>query len=224
MIKRKDKQYLSKILSNAIHINNLDKLTENCLANDDGWKSVYNKNNIQAFTKKNVFGSGITSIRYRTTLKQKLHVIEEFAYQNMLDYMPLWSKEFIKGECLASYKDYKLLKTQFKTPFFLKNRSYVFVLLRIKTADTLKVIYLSVGDAEYLQTDKGFVRSKLYPTVYKFTKLNDTEVQMQHILSTDLGQDLPLWFQNAFPVTNGYVQANIRDCEHIVRVLENWEA
>ena len=47
---------------------------------------------------------------------------------------------------------------------------------------------------------------------------------MQHILSTDLGEDLPLWFQNASPVINGYVQANIRDCKSIVQVLENWNS
>jgi len=203
-------------------INTLDALTEDLLSNDDGWKKVHDKNGLLVFTKKNVFGN-ITSIRYRTLIQQNLEIIDDFAFKRMLHFMPNWSKEFIKGEDLQSKPsdpNIQLLKTQFKTPFFLKNRSYVFHLYRIKTSNTLKVIYHSVIDKNHEAVEKGFVRSTLYPTVYKFTQLADGKIQMEHILSTDLGKDLPPWFQNAAPVVSGVVKANIRDCQNIKKVLE----
>jgi hypothetical protein len=203
-------------------INALDILTEKLLANDDGWKKVHDKKGVVVFTKRNVFGN-ITSIRYLAVIKQNIEIIDDFAYKRMLHFMPFWSKEFIKGEVLQSNpldSNTQLLKTQFKTPFFLKNRSYVFNLYRIKSDNSLKVIYHSVVDKKYEAVEKGFIRSTLYPTVYKFTQLENGDTQVEHILSTDLGKDLPYWFQNAAPVVSGVVKANIRDCQNIKKVLE----
>jgi hypothetical protein len=206
-----------------MNLESLHSLTEDLLNSEIGWKKVYDKNGIVAFTKKNVFGN-ITSVRYRATINQSLEKIEAFAYTRMLEYMPAWSKEFMKGEVINPYPsdpNKMLLKTYFKTPFFLKNRSYLFELYRLRENGFLKVIYHSIENDNNANEPQGFIRSKLFPTVYKFTQLSENKVQVEHILSTDLGKDLPHWFQNAAPVVNGVVKANIRDCVNIKKVLES---
>lgn len=221
---RKDKSYLPTISFKDIDAMALADTCRKLLNNINTWKAVHDKQGIKVFTKKGVFG-GITSVGYQTVVQQGLSVIEDFAYEHMLDFMPAWSKEFIGGKQLLTLREkpnMKLLKTQFKTPFFLHNRSYVFGLIRVKTDNALYIIYVSVNDEAYQIVDKGFVRARLYPTVYRFTQQTADSLLMEHVLSTDLGGDLPLWFQNLPPVVNGYVQANIRDCVNIKRVLENW--
>lgn len=220
-MKRKDLGYITSLQQEEVSLDLLDKECSFLLANLDGWIKKKSKSGITIYSKSNVFDK-ITSVRYTAIIDQSLEVIENFAYDAMLENMPKWSKEFMGGELLEQINDHEsILKTKFKTPFFLKNREYVFYLGKIRSANELKVIYRSIDHPNYKEVSSGFIRSKLYPTIYKFTKINDQQTQIEHILSTDLGKDLPLWFQNNAMVVNGVVNANYRDCINIKRALEN---
>ena len=219
-MKRKDTSHITHLKPTEVNLKLLDKECVGLLSNFDGWIKKQSKNDITVYIKKNVFG-GITSVRYTSTINQSIDAIENFAYDAMLANMPKWSKEFMGGDSLETINDHEsILKTKFKTPFFLKNREYVFYLGKIKTNTELKVFYRSVDHPKFKESSSGFIRSKLYPTIYRFTKINEQQTKIEHILSTDLGKDLPLWFQNNMMVVNGVVKANYRDCVNIKKALE----
>ncbi len=219
-MKRKDSNHIVKIHSKELSNSILDNETNQLLKDHVGWNNKPEKKGVALFTKKDVFGN-ITSIRYESTIKQSLDVIEKLAFDEMLEGMPQWSQEFIQGKILKTIdEDSQVLKTQFKTPFFMKNREYVFFFGRIRTEDRLKVFYRSVCDEEYEAVPKGFIRSKLYPTIYQFTKIDEQHTKIEHILSTDLGKDMPLSIQNNGALIKGYLKANLRDCLSIKKALE----
>lgn len=154
--------------------------------------------------------------RTDTEIKAPLAQVVDVIADKSLDYLPQWNKEFIQGEILEVLEenDQKaawLIRVHYKTPFFLKNREYIYYFSREWLSETeVLITYHSVK--HHLEVPKGFIRALLHPSVHYCQALPNGNTLLKHLLATDLKGNLSN--HQDMLLKGGLVQAHCRDIQN----------
>ena len=150
-------------------------------------------------------------------LEQVVHVLAD----ESLKYLPEWNSEYMNGEILETIEETQdrsawLIRVQYKTPFFLANREYVYYFSREWiNKDEVLILYCSI-DHESTPPDQ-FVRALLYPSIHRCLRLKDGRTKIEHVLATDLKGKLGA-LQNTF-LKGSLTKAQCSDMEKQYRMF-----
>jgi hypothetical protein len=200
-------------------------LTARCealLASTSGWKTAASHDDIRV-------SAGMIDAYpwklYRIDMTTSATPAEyaSFIADDGFEHLGDWNREFVRGETLDTLWDKEgdtawLLRVYYATPAILANREYVYVLRRQERAPGhFLITYHSVSTE--LPVEPGYVRATLVDTVHDCRPDASTgRTTIRHILSGDLGGNIPLWVQNNV-FAGGIISANLRDGQAQRRLL-----
>lgn len=157
-----------------------------------------------------------------TDISQAVRVLAD----ESLNYLPQWNKEFESGIVLeqleqSDRKTSCMIRVEYQTPFFLKNREYVYYFSREWISpDEALILYYSVNHPS--PVPDNCVRAILYPSVHRCLRMSNNKTKIEHLLATDLKGKLGPW-QNTF-LKGGLMQAQCHDMEQQQRLFESLQA
>ncbi|MFC1669949.1 START domain-containing protein [Spirochaetota bacterium] len=192
-------------------------LAVKALGDSEKWKPNYNKEGIMVSSGYLHF-SPIKAYRSEVELEGSVEDVATFIADEMVERLPDWNREFENGHVIEKLEDGGkqiawLVRVRYKTPPPLKNREYLYYLVRRNLSDgSVVIVYNSVVDERYPESE-GYVRAALYPTVHLCVPLGEKRTFLKHILANDLCGRFSPWLQNNL-LSGSLVSANVRDSKN----------
>ena len=180
----------------------------------EGWNLEYDKTYLRVYSLENASDSGL--VGFKTVTEHLANPSDIVAFlKEVCSAMEQMNDLYAEGGVLREWPSPmdpqgQLVRTAFKMPFPMKNRSFVHGIHSVQTSENCWIVGYTPTEARDVPVLSGYHRCGMYVSGQRITKLPSGLVRVEHLMVYALGGSIPTGIQDRF-FKSSHVGAYIKE-------------